>query len=112
MLENSYLHESLEAKEIDTLLKEYQDITAKLTDLDESKKKVLERLIALSETGVNETSKFVYNKGYVNGKTSIKVTDTKKLAPELFDRLEKLGLVSTGNGYFVIRNIKLKGDRV
>ena len=111
MLENSYLHESVQAKEIDSLLKEYQDITARLADLDESKKRVLERLFELSQEGKNETSKFVYSKGLVNGRQSISVKNLQEQAPDLYGKISGLGLVSVGKDYYVIRGIKLKGER-
>lgn len=111
MLENSYLVEGKTAKEVDALLQEYTDIVTKLADLDESKKKVLERLFELSQEGKNETSKFVYSKSLVNGKQSISVKNLREQAPDLLGRISGLGLVSVGKDYYVIRGIKLKGER-
>ena len=111
MLENSYLHEGLESKEIEKLLKEYQDITTKLADLNETKKRVLDRLQELSQVGVNETRNYVYSVSLVNGKRTISVSELQKNAPELLKRISGLGYLSVGEDYKVIRGIKEKGDR-
>ena len=60
MLENSNLIEGQTAKRVNVLLKEYQDVTTKLTDLETTKGKVLEELFALVDIGVNETDKFTF----------------------------------------------------
>ena len=111
MLENSYLHEGLESKEIEKLLKEYQDLTVKLTDLDETKKSVLKRLYELSQVGVNETRNYVYSISLVNGRRTISVSELQKNAPELLKRISGLGFLSVGEDYKVIKGIKEKGDR-
>ena len=111
MLENSYLHEGLESKEIEKLLKEYQSITTKLADLNSTKERVLEKLHELSQIGVNETRNYVYSVSVVNGKRTISVSELQKNAPELLKKISGLGFLSIGEPYRVIRGIKEKGDR-
>ena len=112
MLENSYLHESLEGKEIDRLLVEYQAVTAQLKDLEITKQAVLKRLFDLTQVGVNETSKHVFNIVEVAGKQSISAKDIQEQAPELFKRISGSGFLNVGNPYKVVRGIKQKGNRV
>ena len=111
MLENSNLVEGKDAKELDRLIAEYQDITAKLADLDTSKKQVLTRIFELAQVGTNETGKFVFNVCENAGRESLSLKSLKEQAPELFKRISGMGLVSIGNSYLTVRGIKLKGDR-
>lgn len=111
MLENSNLIEGEKAKEVDRLLKEYQDVTAKLSDLETTKKATLKRLFELASVGVNETGKFVFNVSQVAGRKSIFIKSLQEQAPDLFSRISGLGLVSIGEDYLTVRGIKLKGDR-
>ena len=111
MLENSNLVEGKNAKELDRLIQEYQDITVKLADLDKSKKQVLEKIFELAQVGTNETGKFVFNVCENAGRESLSLKSLKEQAPELFKRISGMGLVSIGNSYLTVRGIKLKGDR-
>ena len=111
MLENSNLIEGKQAKELDKLLTDYQAVVAQLNDLDTTKKNILKRIFELAEVGTNETSKFVYSKGLVNGRQSISVKSLQEQAPDLYGKISGLGLISVGQDYYVIRGIKLKGER-
>ena len=112
MLEHSNLIEGNNAKEVNKLLAEYQDITAKLADLDKSKKEVLTKLFELAELGTNETNKFIFNVVNNSGRKSISVKNLSEQAPDLFGKISGLGLVSIGEDYLTVRGIKLKGERV
>ena len=111
MLENSNLIEGQNAKEVNELLKEYEDIKAKASDLETSKKRVLARLFELSEIGVNETNKYVFKKNDNKGRVNISIKKFQEQAPDLFGQVSNLGLVSVGDNYFTITSVKLKGDR-
>lgn len=111
MLENSNLLEGKTAKRVNELVKEYQDVTTKLTDLETTKKKVLEELFTLVTIGVNETNIFTFNIVNNKGKRSIPVAELEKDAPELFKRISGMGFVSVGKEFKTIRGIKLKGER-
>lgn len=111
MLENSNLLEGETAKRVNKLIKEYSDITTKLSDLETSKKNVLEELFNLTAIGVNETNTFTFNIVNNKGKRSIPVAEFEKQAPELFKKVSGLGLVNVGNEFKTVRGIKLKGER-
>ena len=111
MLENSNLLEGKTAKRVNELLKDYQDITTKLSDLETSKKSVLEELFNLTVIGINETNMFTFNIVNNKGKRSIPVAEFEKQAPELFRKISGLGLVNIGNEFKTVRGIKLKGER-
>lgn len=111
MLENSNLIEGTVAKEVNTLLAEYEDIKAKASDLETSKKAVLSRLFELAEIGVNETNKYTFKKNDNKGRLNVSVKKLQEQAPDLFGQVSDLGLVSVGENYFTITSIKLKGDR-
>lgn len=112
MLENSNLIEGQTAKRVNVLLKEYQDVTAKLTDLETTKGKVLEELFALVDIGVNETDKFTFKVLNNAGRRSIPVAELEKQEPYLFKKLSGLGFVNVGKDFKTVRSIKIKGDRV
>lgn len=112
MLENSNLLEGKVAKEVDKLIAEYEDITAKTKDLETSKKQVLARLFELVEVGVNETSNVVFNIVNNSGRISIAPKKLQETAPELYGQISGLGLISIGEDYKTVRGIKHKGDRV
>ena len=111
MLENSNLIDGQNAKEVNALLAEYEDIKTKIKDLDTTKTKVLTRLYELSEVGINETNKYVFKKNDNSGRVNISAKQLQAKAPELFGQVSDLGLVSVGDNYFTITGIKLKGDR-
>lgn len=111
MLENSNLLEGKTAKRVNELIKDYQDITTKLSDLETSKKKVLEELFNLTTIGINETNMFTFNVVNNKGKRSIPVAEFEKQAPELFKKISGLGLLNIGNEFKTVRGIKLKGER-
>jgi hypothetical protein len=112
MLENSNLLDGATAKRVNELVINYQDISAKLKDLETSKKLILEELFTLTEIGVNETGKFVFNIVENKGRVSIGAKKLQEQAPEIFGEISNLGLVSVGENYLTVRGIKLKGDRV
>ena len=112
MLENSNLLSGKTAKEVDTLIAEYEDITAKVKDLETTKAQVLSRLFELVEVGVNETSNVVFNICENKGRISIAPKKLQEQAPELYGQISGLGLISVGNDYLTVRGIKHKGDRV
>ena len=111
MLENSNLIDGQNAKEVNTLLAEYEDIKTRANDLETSKKRVLARLFELSTTGVNETNKYVFKKNDNKGRLNISAKKLQEQAPELFGQVSNMGLVTVGDNYFTITGIKLKGDR-
>ena len=111
MLENSNLIEGKDAKRVNELLKEYEDIKIKANDLKTSKEKVLAELFEIAEVGINETNKYVFKKNDNKGKVNIPAKKLQEQAPELFGEISNLGLVSVGDNYFTITGIKLKGDR-
>ena len=111
MLENSNLLSGSVAKEVEKLIAEYEDITAKVKDLETSKKAVLEKLFAITEKGVNETSNLVFNIVENKGRVSIAPKKLQEQAPELYGMISGMGLVSIGEDYLTVRGIKHKGDR-
>ena len=111
MLENSNLIDGKDGKRVNELIKDYQDITTKLSDLETSKKKVLEELFGLTEVGINETNTFTFNIVNNNGKRSIPVAELEKQEPCLFRKLSGLGFVNVGKEFKTVRGIKLKGER-
>ena len=112
MLENSNLLSGTVAKEVDKLIAEYEDITAKVKDLETSKKAVLEKLFTLTEKGVNETSNIVFNIVENKGRVSIAPKKLQEQAPEIYGVISGMGLVSIGEDYLTVRGIKHKGTRV
>lgn len=112
MLENSNLLEGKTAKRVNVLLREYQDITAKLTDLNKTKEKVLEELFTLTNVGTNETNVFTFNVIDNKGRQTISVSDVRNFGNNLFEDLNDKGLIKTGKNFLTIKSIKLKGDRV
>lgn len=112
MLEHSNLIEGQKAREVNKLIAEYEDITAKLADLDKSKKEVLTKLFELAEVGTNETNKFIFNVVNNSGRATISVKNLSEQAPDLFGKVSALGLISVGENFKTVRSIKLKGDRV
>lgn len=112
MLENSNLLEGKTAKRVNELIKDYQDITTKLTDLEESKKKVLKELFELAPIGVNETNLFTFKVIEQAGRQSLSIKNLQETAPDLFGKVSALGLISVGEDFKTVRSIKLKGDRV
>ena len=111
MLENSNMLSGSTAKEVEKLIEDYEDITLKIKDLETSKKKVLERLFEITETGINETSNVVFNVCENAGRISIAPKKLQEQAPEIFGVISGMGLVSIGENYLTIRGIKHKGDR-
>ena len=112
MLENSNLIDGTQAKELNKLLTEYQGIIVKLADLDTTKKEVLKRIFELSQIGINETNKFVFNVVNNTGRESISLKSLREDYPDLFKKVSGAGLISIGENYKTVRGIKLKGDRV
>ena len=112
MLENSNLIEGQNARRVNKLLEEYQDITAKLSDLDTSKKAVLSELFDLTQVGVNETGKFTFKICEQAGNKTISVKSLEETAPDLFGKVSALGLINIGKSFKTVRSIKLKGERV
>ena len=111
MLENSNLLSGSTAKEVDKLIAEYEDITAKAKDLETSKKAVLQRLFEITTTGVNETSNVVFNICENKGRVSIAPKKLQEQAPEIFGQISDMGLISVGEDYKTVRGIKHKGNR-
>ena len=111
MLENSNLIDGQNAKRVNELLREYEDIKAKANDLETSKKNVLAELFELAEIGVNETNKYIFKKNDNKGRLNISAKKLQEQAPNLFGKVSDLGLVTVGDNYFTITGIKLKGDR-
>lgn len=111
MLENSNLIESTKAQEVNKLIKEYQDLTIKLADLDESKKQVLKRLFELAEVGKNETSKYVFNVVLNKGRETVGIKALRENAEDIYNMLQTLKLINIGEDYKTVRGIKEKGQR-
>ena len=111
MLENSNLIEGETAKKVNKLLKEYQDVTTKLTDLETTKKEILKELFELAPIGVNETNLFTFKILEQAGRQSLSLKSLQESAPDLFGKVSALGLISIGENFKTVRSIKLKGDR-
>ena len=111
MLENSNLLSGKIGKEVDNLIKEYEDLSAKIKDLEISKKAVLDRLFEITEKGINETNNIVFNIVENKGRVSIAPKKLQEQAPELFGTISDMGLISIGENYLTIRGIKHKGAR-
>ena len=112
MLDNSNLIDGQQAKELNKLLTDYQSVVSKLNDLDATKKDILKRIFELSQIGINETNKFVFNVVDNKGRESISLKSLREDYPELFRKVSGVGLISIGENYKTVRGIKLKGDRV
>ena len=112
MLENSNLLEGKTAKRVNVLLREYQDVTSKLSDLETTKKNILNALFDLVPVGLNETNMFTFKIIEQAGRQSLSVKSLQESAPDLFGKVSALGLISTGENFKTVRSIKLKGDRV
>ena len=112
MLENSNLLSGKNAKRVDTLIREYEDISAKVKDLETTKKAVLSELFEIVEVGMNETSNVVFNIINNAGSRRVSLKTLKEQAPRLYNEIDKLGLISIGEDYLTVRGIKHKGDRV
>jgi hypothetical protein len=82
-----------------------------LTDLETSKKKVLEELFTLVTVGKNETTQFTFSIVNNSGRKTIPVAEFEKQAPELFKKVSALGLINVGSEFKTVRGIKLKGER-
>ena len=111
MLENSNLIQGSNAKLVNKLLKEYQDITIKLSDLDKSKRLVLEQLFKLAEVGVNETSGYAFNVVLNKGRETINVKNLSEQAPKIYNAVKKQNLINISEPYKTIRSIREKGKR-
>ena len=111
MLENSHLIEGKNAKEVNTLLEEYQDITTKLNDLDTTKKEVLKKLFELTQIGVNETSKYTFKVSEQAGRQSLSLKTLQDKEPTIYAEIQAKGLITQGEGFKKVSSIKLKGDR-
>ena len=112
MLENSNLLEGKTAKRVNELLKDYQDVTSKLTDLETTKKSILKELFELAPLGVNETNMFTFKVIEQAGRQSLSIKSLQESAPDLFGKVSALGLISIGENFKTVRSIKLKGNRV
>jgi hypothetical protein len=111
MLENSNLLSGKTAKEVEKLIAEYEDITAKAKDLETSKKAVLEKLFSLTEVGINETSNIVFNIVNNSGRENISLKSLHEQAPEIYGTISGMGFISKGDDYKTVRGIKHKGQR-
>ena len=111
MLENSNLLEGSKAKRVNELLHEYQDVSAKIKDLETTKKNVLAELFELADVGINETGKFVFNIVKNDGSPRVQTKALREKAPILYEQIEQLGFITEGKGFLTVRGIKLKGDR-
>ena len=112
MLENGNFIGGFKGKQVSRLLAEYEDITAKINDLEETKKQVLAKIFELSEIGINETMKYVFKVIDNKGRVSISAKKLQEQNSQLFETVKDMGLVTQGENYLTVRGIKLKGDRV
>lgn len=108
MLENSNVLTGKVAKEVDKLITDYETLSAKIKDLETSKKETLERIFELTETGINETSKVIFNIVVNKGRISIAPKKLQEQAPEVYGMISGMGLVSIGEDYTTVRGIKHK----
>ena len=108
MLENSNLITGKNAKEIDTLIKKYEDVSIQLADLEKTKKEVTSRIFELTEVGINETSKIVFNIVDNKGRETISIKALNENAPDILTELRAKNLVNIGNNYKTIKGIKHK----
>ena len=89
MLENTNIFESAENKELDTLLRQYNDLKISIKDQQETQKKCADRIKELcnNKGGKYETLNFVFNLIEQAGKSSI---DTGLLKHKYEDIWEEL----------------------
>lgn len=111
MLENSNLLSGAAAKEVEKLIKDYEDIKVKVNDLETSKKAVLKRIFELAQVGTNETSRIVFNVTLNKGRISIPPKQLSEKAPDIYGFIMGKGLASIGEDYKTITGIKHKGKR-
>lgn len=108
MLENSNLFSGSKAKELETLVKQYEDVSIQLKDLEITKKEVLSRIFEIASVGINETPNMVFNVCENKGRVSIAPKKLLEVAPNIYAKIESLNLISTGEDYLTLRGIKHK----
>ena len=108
MLENSNLITGKDAKEVETLIKKYEDVSIQLADLEKTKKEVTAKIFELTEIGINETSNLVFNIVDNKGRETISIKSLNENAPDILDELRAKNLVNVGNNYKTIKGIKHK----
>lgn len=108
MLENSNLITGKNAKEVETLIKKYEDVVIQLADLEKTKKEVTTKIFELTEVGINETNNMVFNIVDNKGRETISIKALNENAPDILSELRAKNLVNVGNNYKTIRGIKYK----
>ena len=110
MLENSNLITGKTAKEIDELIKKYEDISIQLADLEKTKKEVSAKLFELTQTGINETMNVVFNIVENKGRETISIKKLEESEPNMLQELRDKNLVTIGKSFKTIKGIKHKNN--
>ena len=106
--ENSTRLDGKNAKEVEKLIKEYQDIKIQLQDLEALKKEVTARIFKLTNIGINETSNLVFKVNENEGRETISCSKVKEKEPSIYNMLKEKNLVNKGESYKTITGIKAK----
>lgn len=107
MLENSTLINGAQAKELDKLFAEYNDLAIKIKDLTTTRDSIVKRIKELcSESGVYETLDYVLTMAEVAGRVSVDSKVLKEKYPNIFEECSKVS-----NGYLQISSIKQKKNK-
>ena len=89
MLDNTKIFETAENKELDTLLKKYNDFKVQIKDMQESQKKCADRIKELCNKtgGKYETLNFVFTLIEQAGKSSINVEKLRNKHEDVWESL-------------------------
>lgn len=89
MLDNTQIFESAENKELDTLIKQYNDLKVQIKDMQETQKKCSDRIKELcnKKGGKYETLNFVFSLIEKAGSTSVKASVLMEKHEELWKEL-------------------------
>ena len=106
--ENSTRLDGQKAKEVEKLIKEYQDIKIQLQDLEALKKEVTARIFEIANIGINETNNLVFKVNENEGRETIPCSKVKENEPSIYNMLKEKNLVNKGESYKTITGIKVK----
>ena len=114
MLENTQIFETAENKELDTLLKKYNDLKVTIDDMTKTKNQIADRIKELcgEQSGKYETLNFVFSLVKRAGSTSIKAKALMENYPKIWEQIGKTkGVVSFSNPSLCMGDIVSK-DKV
>lgn len=110
MLTNTKALSTKESKEVEKLIKTYQDLQAQITDLETSKKEVLEKIFKLANEGKNETQNYIFTKAFCNGRITVNIKELEKNHISLYNALNEKNLFNIGKDYWRLTGIKKKTE--